>query len=217
MKEREGLKKSYSSLNILQEKLVGLTDRKGLFTHFFSNRPYLQIKLPYYEFLRGKIFCEDLRDNYKEEVPFNFDISLLMYLIFDDCLSQIKRGAKHEQIAGFLVAGKKEFFRKHAQVKRIMKPLSEYVFEFEDIEEEEYEETPSEKPRIAYVTLRLKQSELLRAEVLLHDLQPFMEDGFEITVEELITIIFLNFIDTIKKEGNTVKVQKSILAHLKRF
>jgi hypothetical protein len=201
----------------LQERLSGFKEGKGFFQYFSTNRTYIQIKLPYYEYLRGKIFCEDLRSLYQDEVPLHFDISTLLYMLYDDLLTQIKSGvAKNEQIAAYLVSGKKEYFRKHVQEKRIMKPITKYVFQFETVEEEYVEEQPSEKARNAYLELRMKQSELLRAEVLLHDLEPYM-DGLDVSVEELIVIVFLNFIDTIKKEGNTVKVQKSILAHLKKF
>ncbi|MEK3993040.1 hypothetical protein [Robertmurraya sp. FSL R5-0851] len=209
------MKKSYSNLNVLQERLSGNTEERGFFSYFFNNRPTIEVKVPYYEYLRGEVFCDDLRDNFESEVPFHFDASHLIYLLYEDFLRQIKMGAKNEQIAKFILVGKQNYFRKRVQEKRIMKPISKYVFEFETVEEEEIEETPSEDAKMAYITIRMKKSELLRAEVLLHDLQPFMSSGESVTVEEVIAIVFLNFIEMIKKEGNTLKLQKSILTHLK--
>ena len=59
----------------------------------------------------------------------------------------------------------------------------------------------------------MREAEVLRAEVLLHDL--FNAEGIEMTVEELIVIVYLDFIQSVKIEGNSLKVQKTILTHLK--
>lgn len=212
------MKKSYSSLNLLQERLSGSTEGRGFFSYLFNNRPTIEVKVPYYEYLRGQVFCDDLRDNFSDQVPFNFDVTYLVYLLYDDFLRQIKMGVKNEQIATFLMDGKNRYFPKKVHEKRIMKSISKYVFEFETIEEEDdIEETPSEDAKMAYITIRMSKSGLLRAEVLIHDLEPYMNPEFRITVEEVIAIVFLNFIGTIKREGNTLKLQKSILSHINKF
>lgn len=210
------MKKSYSRLNILQERFSAFGEAKGFFKHMMSQRRILTVTVPYYEYLRGIVFCDDLRDNYGEEVPFQFDLSLLMFLLYDDFLAQIKRGsAKNDQIAAYLQAGKKKYFQQRLTEKRIMKPLTRHVFAFETVEEEEEPEVISETKR-AYLDIRMKETEVLRGEVLLNDLEAFMK-GVDISIEEMITIIYLDFIENIKQQGNSAKVQKSILAHLKRF
>jgi hypothetical protein len=62
----------------------------------------------------------------------------------------------------------------------------------------------------------MKETEVLRGEILLNDLDPYLE-GIELSIEDVISIVYLDFIESIKKEGNSIKVQKSILAHLRRF
>lgn len=169
--------------------------------------------MPYYDYIRAKIFIQDLRDNYKEEIPYQFDIAVLLHMLYDDFLTQVKKGAKNEQIANYLLAGKRRYFQKKPQQKRVMKPISKYVFEFETIEEEE--DVMTQEDKTAYIELRMRESEVLRGEVLAHDLLSFT-NGEEIPVEEMITIVYLDFIQNIKSEGNSLKVQKSILSHLKR-
>ncbi|RHW36005.1 hypothetical protein D1B31_18120 [Neobacillus notoginsengisoli] len=208
------MKKSYSKWNLLQEQLAGFVDNRGLLKFLMTNRKYVTVKIPYYDYIRGKVFIEDLRDNFKDEVPIQFDFSLLLYMLYDDFLNQIKRGAKNQQIADYLIAGTKSYFQKKKKKKRVMKPISKTLIEFETIEEEEYDE---EEGQTAFLDLRMKESEILRAEVLIHDLQPYFKGQIEVSIEDVITIVYLDFIQNIKKEGNSIKVQQSIIAHLKRF
>lgn len=170
--------------------------------------------MPYYDYIRGKIFIEDLRDNFGEDVPYNFDMGVLLHMLYDDFLAQIKKGAKNEEIALYLIRGKEKHFKKKKQ-KRVMKALTKHIFEFETVEEED-EYFESQESKIAYLELRIRESEVLRGEVLIYDLEPFMK-GINVTIEQLISIVYLDFIENVKSEGNSLKVQKSILAHLKRF
>jgi hypothetical protein len=206
------LKKSYSSINILQEKLAGLTESKGFFGYLFSNRKYLTVSLPYYDFLRGKVFLEDIRENFIEESPPQFGLDDLIYLLYNDFLTQIKRGAKNEQIAQYLLSGLNRHFQVTKREKRIMKPISQSSFEFELIEEEDIE-MQQEKGKTAYLSIRMRESEILRAEVLLHDLENYL-GGTEVSIEQIIAITYLDFIEKVKSEGNSLKVQKAILNRL---
>lgn len=211
------MKKSYSRLNILQERFSSYGEAKGFFKYMLNQRKVITVTVPYYEYLRGIVFCDDLKENFIDEVPFQFDLTLLIFLLYDDFLAQIKRGsAKNEQISNYLLAGKKKYFQQRTVEKKIIKPLNQYLLTFETIEEEEEAELSSEEEKKAYLDIRIKETEVLRGEILLNDLEPFMM-GTNITIEELITIVYLDFIENIKQQGNSVKVQKSILAHLKRF
>lgn len=180
---------------------------------FLSDRQLITVEIPYYDFIRGKVFIDDLRDNFTEDVPFQFGISELLYMLYDDFLNQVKRGAKNDQIAGYLKSGIQRHFTSKKREKRILKPLTNHVFEFETIEEDD---SPSQKVKTAYLDIRMKESEVLRAEVLLFDLEPFLGDT-ELSIEQMIAIVYLDFIDNVKAEGNSLKVQKSILAHLKKL
>lgn len=179
---------------------------------FSFGRKYLTITIPYYDYIRTRVFISDLRDNYGDDVPYNFDVAVLIFMLFDDFLNQIKRGAKHDQIANYLTGGRNRYFQNNTKLERILKPITPHVLEFETVEEEtEYDKSKEEK--MAYITLRMREAEVLRAEVLLHDL--FNAEGIEMTVEELIVIVYLDFIQSVKIEGNSLKVQKTILTHLK--
>lgn len=210
------MKRSYSSLNLLQGRLSGVSESIGFFKSFFSSRKYLTVELPYYSYLRGNVFISDLRDNYKEEVPYAFDLSTLIFLLYDDLMNQIKRGvADNKQIAQYLIAGKNKYFPQKTVEKRVLKPLTKHVFEYQTIEEEEDDEAPNEE-KTAYLTIRMRESEILRGEVLLHDLDSYFS-GEEITIEQVIAIVYLDFIENVRNNGNSLKVQKSILSYLKRF
>lgn len=198
----------------MQERLFGNNQEGGFFSHFLSNRKYVSLTIPYYEYLRGIIFIEDLRSNLGEEVPPSFDIAKLIWLLYDDFLTQVKRGgATHEQIAQYLISGMKKHNKVTKKEKRVMRSITSNLFEFETVEEETLE-TKEENDRNAYLTIRMRSSEVLRGEILLHDCEPFLK-GIDISIEQVMAIVYLEFIETIKTQGNSLKVQKTILSHLK--
>jgi len=86
------LNKSFSRLSLLNEKMSN--SYKGLFQSFFSSKKYINVKLPYYDYLRGQVFIQDLRDNYPEDMSYSFDIGHLIHMLYMDFLHQIKRGVK---------------------------------------------------------------------------------------------------------------------------
>lgn len=206
------MKKSYSNLNLLQQKLTGASSSKGFFEYIFHNRKYLTLVIGYYDYLRGKVFIEDMLDLY-EDVPLGFDLAVLIHLLYRDFITQIKKGTEFKQVAGFLLSGKADYLGKKRTEKRVMKALTEHVFSYESTEEEIIETKP-EKEKKAHLTIRIKESEILRGEIFLHDLSPYLKEE-HITIEDLLTILYSDFINQIKKHGNSEKVQKNILFHLK--
>ena len=206
------LKKSYSSLNLLQQKLTGSSSPKSFFEYIFNNRKYLTLVIGYYDYLRGKVFIEDMLDMY-EDVPIGFDLAVLIHLLYRDFIAQIKKETDFKQVAGFILSGKAEYLGKNRTEKRVMKALTEHVFSYESIEEESIEARP-EKEKETHLTIRIKESEILRGEIFLHDLSPYLKEE-HVTIEDLLTILYLDFIKQIKEHGNSVKVQKNILFHLK--
>ncbi|MFP7442637.1 MULTISPECIES: hypothetical protein [Bacillus] len=207
------MKKSYSTLDLLQKQLSGITEPKGFFS-FFSDKRYLKIAIPHYYLIRAKVFIQDLRDNFNDQVPFNFDVAILIWLLYDDFLTQVKRGkANHEHVTNFLVSGKKRYFQKSSKQTTNMKPLTTRVFSFEHNEEELTEESLKEA-KTAYITLRMRESEILRGEVLLDDL--FNMVNTDISVEEMVSIIFMDFMQTVKTEGSSMKLQRTIISHISK-
>ena len=177
---------------------------------FQTDYAYLTMVVDYYEYLRGIVFIDDIKDSY-EDVPDSFDIAVLFHLLFTDFIRQIKKGCNLKQIANYLVTSKLAYLRSTKKEKRIMKAINNHVFTFED-EEVELLEEKVDNPEKAYIKIRMKKTEILRAEVLLSDLSSYMNE--HVTVEEMIAILYLDFIKEIKANGNSIKQQKTILYHL---
>lgn len=192
--------------------MFGPSEKKGLLDLFLANRKLIEIQLPYYAYIRGKVFLDDLRDNYGEEVPYSLDIAYLIFLLYSDFLTQLKKGLKHEDVGAYLVQRKEKYFNLAKKERRVMKALTKHLLEFDTLEEDT-EIITSEKEKTAYIELTMAEGMILRGEVLIHDLQPYLK-GFDLSVEQLITIVYMDFISSVRNEGNSLKVQKTILSHL---
>ncbi|MFB5935555.1 hypothetical protein ACE8FZ_20050 [Peribacillus frigoritolerans] len=207
------MKKSYSQFNLLSNKLLyGTKEKKGFFDYLLPKYRYLQIEVPYYEFLRGEVFVEDMKDLF-EEAPQNLSLYHLIALLYFDFLEQVKKGAKYDQICPFLISSKKKFLEGPMVQKRVLKQLTSNLFSFEQ-REEEIEVTSEEKR--AEITLRIKESEIYRGEVFLHDIYPYMR-GEELTVEDLLVILFMDFLQSIKVKGNSSQIMKAILLNFEDY
>ena len=67
---------------------------------------------------------------------------------------------------------------------------------------------------MASIISRMRKTDVLRRKVLIDDLLSIQE--FDMTLEEIIVIVFLDFTQQIKDDGNSLKVQKFILRHIKK-
>ncbi|MDQ7860946.1 hypothetical protein RCO48_07730 [Peribacillus frigoritolerans] len=65
----------------------------------------------------------------------------------------------------------------------------------------------SEEKR-AEITLRIKESEIFRGEVFLHDISSYLMDE-ELKVEDLLVILFMDFLKRIKEKGNSSQAMKA--------
>ncbi|MFE4525254.1 hypothetical protein ACFRCQ_24625 [Cytobacillus firmus] len=200
------MKKSYSQWNVLQEKLNNQKD--SFLEYFFTSKyRYIEIKLPYYEYLRGEVFCQDFIDLF-EEAPYTFSVKSLMSIIFKDFLTQIKKGTNYESMARFLVENKYKYIDPPKKETRVLKQVNTNLFSFETNEEEVA--VKEENSRTAYLTIKIQDKMLLRGEIFLHDLSPFLHKE-QLQIEELFAILYLDFIAKVKEKGNNVDVMKAIL------
>ncbi|WP_108671450.1 hypothetical protein [Peribacillus acanthi] len=204
------MKRSYSRYNLLQEKLRGNRPKRLFHSFFSSGRKYITLVVGYYDYLRGKVFIDDLLDTF-EEAP-EFDIAVLIHLLYQDFMNQIKKGYDNRQIALFLRKKKTEYLEADKQEKKVMKQVTQNIFTFETTEED-VESPHGEREKQAHITIRIKETELLRGEIFLHDLSPFMAHT-TLTIEDLMVILYLDFIKQVKENGNSSKIQKSILHRL---
>lgn len=201
--------RSYSNLNLLSEALgFSKTKGKGLMKYLTAGKRYITVSIPYYDYIRGQVFVDDLHENYGDDLPLTFNINYLIYMLYDDFLTQIKHGAKNEQIASYLTNGYYKYCKKKTNTNRVVKSLNSY--KFESFEKEDNSDL------FAHLTIRMKESEILRAEILIHDLEPYL-NKVEILTEDIIAIVYLDFIHTVKAEGNSQTIQKSILKYLNQF
>lgn len=204
------LKKSYSQLNLLQEKILTSFEKKTWVDFFFTSKyRYLDLQFPFYDYLRGKVFIEDIKEVFDEEVAFNFSINHLIDLLYTDFLTQIKKGVNYEDMASFLVDLKYKYLSPSITKKRVMKRVDTNLFSFETIEEE-VPLSEEEQEKTVYITLRIKDSAILRGEIFLHDLSRYTADQ-SIQIEELIVILYTDFIAKIKDKGNNLDVMKAII------
>ncbi|MEY8742845.1 hypothetical protein AB9M62_25610 [Bacillales bacterium AN1005] len=210
------MKKSYSSLDVLSEKMT--TDFKGMFHSIFAAKKYITVKLPYYDYLRGQVFIEDIKDNYPEEISSfsSFNISQFVYMLYLDFMKQIKKGVKNEEVANYLSKSMDKYFPVRKVQKRVFNKINNNLFQYEEFEiEEDTEEVEGEEEKSAYLTIRIQQKVILRGEILLHDLAPFLK-GKAVTVEQLMAIIYLDFIKTVQENGNSIAVQETIVRRLQK-
>ncbi|MEH6941035.1 hypothetical protein [Bacillus sp. JJ722] len=201
------MKKSYSKFNILGAKLNG-NMYKGFIDYFSNNKKVVELTISYYDYIRGNIFIDDTREAY-QDVPIMFNVSALIYVLYDDFMSEIKKGIPHKDIATYLLQGKKRHLEKVKKEKRIMKQVSKNLLSFES----EFEEEPEEDEKVVDIYIKMRQAEILRGEILLHDLDMYM-NAVEITFEELLQIVYLNFIAEVKEKGNTHQIQKALVRKL---
>ncbi|MEY8742034.1 hypothetical protein AB9M62_21400 [Bacillales bacterium AN1005] len=201
------MKKTFSGLEILNERMS--STYKGFFQSFFSSKKYINVKLPYYDFLRGQVFIQDLIDNFPEDMSSSFDIAQLIHMLYTDFLNQIKRGVKNEDVAVYLKQSMEKYFPVKVVEKRVFKQVNNHLFQYEDIEEYDDEEEEEEE-KFAYLDIRASEKIILRGEILLYDLSPFLS-GTSISVEQLIAIIYLDFIKRVQEHGNSVAVQQTLI------
>lgn len=215
-------KSSYSQLNLLQKKLSSIGE-KGWFDIFFTSKyRYIELKIPHYDYLRGKVFIEDIIDLYEEEEEevLNISINHLIDILYTDFLSKIKKGVTNDDknevnygvIANYLVSKQQKYFSLPVSQKRIMKRVNTNLFTFQTVEEEIPLKDDEEEQHV-YLTLKIKDAALLRGEVFLHDLSPYLADH-SIQIEDVIIILYMDFIEKIKENGNNLAVMKAIVNRL---
>jgi len=205
------MKKSFSKLNLLSQDYIS-PFKNGVSRWFQLDQDYaiLSLTFPYYDYLRGQVFIDDLRQVYEGEVSEQFDFIALLTLLHDDFLSQMQKGVRsHKDTAEFLMNSKLHYFKK-TKPKPIgeMRQVKSNTFIF-DFEEEEEEVDLAEEDNVV-MEMTSKKSKIQRTEILLYDLSQHMEKE-RVTVEQLITLLYLDFIYRIKKEGNDEKVMRNII------
>lgn len=210
--------KSFSKLEILKNKYNN--EGKTLWQYLTQPKySYIEIVLPYYDYLRGNVLLSDIKK--VAETNHDIDIAQLIYLLYAQFLYQIRRGKTlNAQSNGLdlktlgerLYTLKKTFETKNQEkleISHYNQPMAT-PWSFVTDEEGEFVEKIN-KPQEACLTIRIKNEELYRGEILLNDLYN-IDSRIDFGVEELMSYLYEDFIKKIKQEGNDERVMKSIVA-----
>ena len=203
--------KSFSKLNLLSQEYIS-PFRSEFVKWFQLDHATLTITLPYYDYLRGLVFIDDVQQVYEEKAPEQVDLAALLSLLYDDFLYHTRKGVRsHQETITFLLNGKRTYVKKpQPKRKGNMKHVQLTTFIFDQEEEKEVEERAQPEEDTIVIEMAMRKAKIRRTDILLYDLSQSMEQE-RITVEELITVLYLDFIDRIKKVGNNEKVMRSII------
>ncbi|EFV75004.1 MULTISPECIES: hypothetical protein [Cytobacillus] len=217
--------KSFSRLGLLKNKFQEETQSFWQIIKEPSNK-YIEIEIPYYDYLRGNVLISDMK-RVMDDCP-SIDLAKLIYLLYLQFLYQVRKGVT-------TVKNKKQGFDLNTLGYKLISLRNDCVApklvekvrveDFNQItpttwvleeREEEVEKPTRGKPKYAYLTIRMKTEEIYRGEILLNDLNHINEE-VNFGVEELMAILYIDFINKIKQEGNDEKVMKSIIASYEYF
>ncbi|MEK5393995.1 hypothetical protein NSQ59_27225 [Margalitia sp. FSL K6-0131] len=207
--------KSYSKLNIIKRKLN--EGKKSLLDYFLEPKyGYLDIEVPHYDYLRGNVLLSDIKVIAKDFPA--IQINELIDLLYVQFLYQVRKGKKIQgdgmdlNELGLVLLSKINFLNlEGVQAYRKVKKLtavSQNLFMLQ--EQNEVEETNEKKEKVAIITIRMKLSEIYRGEILLNDLYN-VNNEINLSVEQLISLLYIDFIRQVEKNGNSEKVIQSII------
>ncbi|MGE8081364.1 hypothetical protein [Peribacillus loiseleuriae] len=214
-------KKSYSSLKLLSKKITTIDEKRGILDILFpSTLRQLIIELPHYDYLRGRVFVDDLKDVI-EETPVDFSIYHLILVLYHDFLNQVKKGFKplkptddtstpYKNLASFFLSSKRRYLERPVEEKRVLTQVKENLFSFVTTIEESTVQSYQNKPKTAELTIRMREEDIYRGEVFLHDISTHMDDEC-LTIEDLIVILYLDFMNRIKESGNSKAAMQAII------
>lgn len=220
--------RSFSKLELLKSKFQ--EESKSLWQLLKEpNYRYIEIELPYYDYLRGNVLISDMK-SVMEDCP-GIDLAKLIYLLYLQFLYQVKKGVtivnnKKQGLDLTTLSFKLISIKNECTSPKLVEKIR--IEDFNQItpntwvleeHEEENEQPRKNKPKYAYLTIRMKTEEIYRGEVLLNDLSN-INDEIDFEVEELMAMLYIDFITRIKQEGNDERVMKSIVSaydHFKKF
>lgn len=193
--------RAYSHLNLLNRR-VEITGRSGFSTIigslFESKYVTLEIRIPTYDYLRGRQFVNDLKAILGEDMDPNFRVEHIFVTLYQDFLRQVRGGADLLDLAKLIMAGKKHFAGLDAPVEVDFVSKNSFVMVREDRPKRVKKEN-----RPVYLPIQVFRNEVERGEYLLYDMETLYPE-LDITVEELISIRYRDFMHEVKNGNNRV-------------
>lgn len=205
----ESWRKSYSQLKLLKNRVLQTEEKRGFFDLlFYGDQKYLTLNIPYFAYIRGMVFLDDLTELLEPDQEVN--IYHLIIVLYNDFAYQIKKGKlSMQEAANYINASRKLFLMPKVNERRVLKQINEYSFETGT---EIIEVQQEEQERMTEITIRMKEDLIFRGEVFLNDVAALLEEV--ITFEELLTLVYLHFIRGIQHNGNSLLKMENILNNL---
>ncbi|KGP78302.1 MULTISPECIES: hypothetical protein [Paenibacillus] len=198
--------RSLSQINLLSKGLNELADEKrGIHSYLLGkfekySRCYLDIRLPHYEILRAKSFLDDVMELTDHSIMIT--IEDLVGTLYDQFLNQVRHAAKISTL-GTKVLKKKEELEENS---------NKTVTSFEQINPNHWalvEKKVPAKVKTKIIRIEMHRKYVERGEIFLYDMSKIIPE-FQLTLEELITILLLDFVHEVEK-GNSKKIMDQII------
>ncbi|MCM3130621.1 MULTISPECIES: hypothetical protein [unclassified Paenibacillus] len=192
--------KKYSLIRSELDSLQSRSNIKGILSTILtlpsrSTAVFMKIDLPEYEVLRAQVFLEDIADKLEDDAALS--IVDLIALLLKDFL-HVTTTTKMEDLKTSLLEMKKKYLSK-----------TETIEELVELSPGRSSLQLKEKPRrVKYYTLELTvpRKTALRLEIVLYDLEQMFK-SFKIGMDELVAIVFLEFVHHLKigKQKDMIK------------
>jgi len=201
MEESYGMRK-FSQLDLIHNAVV--SGAGEVINRFFESKyATVTIKIPKYDYLRGKVLVSDINDLLEDENK-PYTLEELFQLLFEDLLKQMaygdlmqnqkKQGSFDiETMANFFMNKKEEIYISESGTEQTWIQETPNLFKIED-------RVISKKADFIEFPLRILKKVALRGEVFLYDMAE-VYPGFNLTLEEAIAIHYCHVMKNVK-QGN---------------
>lgn len=198
--------KPLSQVNQLSKGLREIAqEKKGLYSFLLGkfekySRNQLHIHIPHYEILRAKSFLDDVMELTDHLILLTLED--LIALLYNQFLLQVRNAAKISTLGTRILKKKVELAENSVKL----------VTSFEEINPNHWalvEKQVKTKLKTKTITIELHRKYIERGEIFLYDLMK-ISPNFSMTLEELISLLLIDFVHEIEK-GNSKRVMDQII------
>jgi hypothetical protein len=179
--------------------VLPISNKSSLLHRIFGiKKSYTQLRLraDTDDFDRAEIFLDDVRLLTKMELP-DFDVGDLVLLLYEDFLYSVRDRYDQKHLVQSLEDKRNFYFKR-----------SRHDWSAEDDEESIY----FTRPRRVSLVIRMRLNSETRGRVLLNDLSRAVP-SFSMEMEELTSILFMDFIAEVRK-GNQRRLIRALIDRL---
>lgn len=211
-----------SRLNLLNELLDETEEpKKGFFSWFATrikaSRRLFKIEIPKYYYHRGEMYAKFLDHELLDqgvELDYEFGLSQLIYVIYDDYIRLIQRGANMHNFAKHLM-NRKRLIMQGTQNIRDWEQSS--VYQFNAVERQHM--SPALSPYLTDHTMTagvmMEEDDIRDGEMIVRDIKRLYAE-FDLILEEMIQIRYVEIIDSVIA-GESGEMTKEIIKLMKTY